>query len=121
MDRTTVSGTVGTGSIPVGGARAHMTLVLGAVLRAPLVRKTQNKCHSFLCASLVRSVQIKRVFTCQNLPEYGSVLEFCGEDRNEPPPNDAIWYAKVRLPYAFCCCLKIREGDANPRRALIYV
>ena len=87
-----------------------MTLVLGAVLRAPLVRKTQNKCHSFLCASLVRSVQIKRVFTCQNLPEHGSGLAILREDRNEPPPNDAFWYAKVRLSYAFLLLSEKKRG-----------
>ena len=87
MDRTAVSGTASTGSIPVGGARRSYPFVL--LQTGPRVLRT------------LRNLQHEWVFTCQNLPEHGSDLVIFAEDSNEPPPNDAIWYAKVRLSYAF--------------------
>ena len=51
MDRTTVSGTVGAGSIPAGGAN-YAKHCPTKVLRASLVRKTWGKCFAPYSAEL---------------------------------------------------------------------
>ncbi|MCQ2467953.1 MAG: hypothetical protein MJ166_10590, partial [Clostridia bacterium] len=40
------------------------------------------------------------------------------EDSNEPLPNDAFWYPKVRLPYAFLLLSEKREGGFEPSQSI---
>ncbi len=52
------------------------------------------------------------------MPEHGSNLVIFTEDSNEPLLNDAFWYPKVRLSYAFLSLSEKKRGGFEPSQSI---